>query len=182
MAEARPVEPVLLVVALFSRHDRALDWARQRLEQAYGPIGLASIPFLFDQTSYYERTMGTDLSKQFLAFQNLIDPGTLADIKLTTNDLERELAQVREFPDTRPLNLDPGYLTQGKFILASMKDHSHRIYLSKGVYAEVTLFYRGGRFELWPWTYRDYQLAQVHSFLEGARAYYRDRLAEPGPA
>jgi hypothetical protein len=178
MAEVRPVLPAVLIVAICSRHERALVWARDRLEQEYGPLALAGLPFPFVQTTFYEASMGPGLIKQLLAFENLIDPVRLADIKLRTNALERELTESEPWSEQRPLNLDPGYLVQGKFLLASMKDHAHRVYLRDGVYAEVTLTYRGGAFQPWPWTYADYQLPDVHAFLQAARAWYRERLLQ----
>jgi hypothetical protein len=176
MAEPRPPVPVLLIVAAFSGHDRALVWAKGRLEEAFGPVGLASDPFLFNQTTYYEATMGPNLHKQFFAFQNLVAPDCLPDLKHQTNALERELAETGAFPEERPLNLDPGALTLGKFLLATTKDQAHRIYLRDGIFAEVTLRFQAGRFEPWPWTYADYRQACVHEFLSEARDYYRERL------
>jgi hypothetical protein len=178
VTEPRPVVPVLLVVAGFSRHDEALRWGRERLEQTYGPVGLASDPFLFNQTSYYEATMGPDLRKQFLAFERLVPPDCLPDVKLHTNALECDLAATGTFPEERPLNLDPGLLALGKFLLATTKDQAHRVYLRDGIFAEVTLRYHAGAWEPWPWTYADYRLAVVHTFLEQARDFYRNRLEE----
>ena len=81
MAEPRPPQPVLLVVAAFSRHSAALAWARARLQEAYGEIGLASDPYLFDQTTYYESAMGPELRKQFFAFRRLAAPDRLAEMR-----------------------------------------------------------------------------------------------------
>ena len=78
--------------------------------------------------------MGTDLKKQFLAFERLIDPAALADIKRQTNDWEAEYAALGRHAEPRPLNLDPGYITPAKLVLASTKDHAHRIYLRDGIY------------------------------------------------
>jgi hypothetical protein len=176
MADARSPAPALLVVAVFSRHEEAFAWARTRLETLFGPVGLRSEPFVFDQTSYYESSMGRDLRKHFLAFERLVSPAQLADIKRHTNALENELADTGVYPEARPLNLDPGLLVLGKFMLATTKDQAHRIYLRDGIFAEVTLHYRAGAFEPWPWTYADYRLPCVHEFLQQARDYYRQRL------
>jgi hypothetical protein len=178
MADPRIPTPVLLVVAAFSRHDAALEWARPRLEEAYGPVGLASPPFVFDQTTYYHATMGLDLRKQFFVFRDLIEPDRLAVIKIQTNAWERELADAGMFAEARPLNLDPGILVLGKFMLATTKDQSHRIYLRDGIFAEVTLRFHAGAFEPWPWTYADYRQSQVLAFLHEARTYYQGRLRE----
>jgi hypothetical protein len=176
MAEPRPPVPALLVVAVFSRHEDAFTWAQTRLETHFGPVGLASPPFVFDQTTYYEPSMGRDLRKRFLAFARLVGPDQLADIKLRTNALERELAETGVYPEPRPINLDPGLLVLGKFLLATTKDQSHRVYLRDGIFAEVTLRYHAGAFEPWPWTYADYRLPCVHDFLQQAREFYRQRL------
>jgi hypothetical protein len=178
MAEPRAPVPVLLVVAAFSRHDSALAWGRVQLEEAYGPVGLASPAWAFTHTSYYERTMGTDLRKQFFAFRDLMDPSQLAAVKLHTNDLERRLAATGEWPEERPLNLDPGILALGKFMLATTKDQAHRIYLRDGIFAEVTLRFQDGAFEPWPWTYADYREPELHRFLLESRGYYKRRLQE----
>ena len=173
MSEPRPAVPVLLVVAAFSRHSAALRWARERLEEEYGPVALAGEPFPFDQTDYYTPTMGPGLSKQLLAFERLLAPERLADVKLHTNALEAQLAETRTFAEERPLNLDPGVLALGKFLLATTKDQAHRVYLRDGIFAEVTLRYHAGEFEPWPWTYADYRLPCVHAFLSQARDLYR---------
>jgi hypothetical protein len=182
MADPRPVDPVLLIIAAFSRHSEVLGWARQRLEQTFGPIALASDPFDFVQTEYYQRTMGSGLRKQFFAFRDLIAPERLAEIKLITNGLERDLAAAGTWPEPRPLNLDPGILTLGKFHLATTKDQAHRVYLRDGIFAEVTLRFHAGTFEPWPWTYADYRLPAVIAFLNEARDWYRRQLLERSPA
>lgn len=178
MAEPSSPVPALLVIAVFSRHDAAFAWAQTRLETLFGPVGLASEPFVFNQTTYYEASMGRDLHKRFLAFERLVLPDRLAPIKLQTNALENELAETRRYPEARPLNLDPGLLVLGKFLLATTKDQAHRVYLHDGIFAEVTLRYHAGAFEPWPWTYADYRLPCVHEFLQQARDYYRQRLRE----
>ena len=176
MAEPRAPVPHLLVVAAFSRHDDALAWARDRLESLYGPLAIASSPFHFHHTKYYAATMGTELRKQLLGFQNLVSPDALADIKLQTNALEEELARSGRFPEERPLNLDPGLLQLGKFMLASVKDQLQRIYLRDGIFAEVTLFFQDGEFQTLPWTYADYREPAVRAALRDFRDYYRRRL------
>jgi hypothetical protein len=173
----RSAADALLVVAAFSRHEAALDWARRRLESSHGPVALASEPFVFDQTSYYESSMGAGLRKVLWAFGDLFDPATLPEMKLATNALEHELAEQRIYPEARPLNLDPGYLVLGKFLLATTKDQAHRVYLRDGIFAEVTLHFQAGTFRAWPWTYADYRLDHVIAFLNSARERYRTALA-----
>jgi hypothetical protein len=178
MAAVHVPDPVLLVIAAFSRHDEALRWGQSKLEGLYGHLGLASPDFAFNQTRYYEAAMGPGLRKRFLAFTDLIGADCLPQIKLRTIELEEELARAALFPDLRPLNLDPGLLSLGKFLLATTKDQAHRIHLRDGIYAEVTLRFQAGQFEPWPWTYADYREPAVLAFFSQAREYYRQRLRE----
>ncbi len=178
MADPRPITPLLLVIASFSRHPELIAWSAERLEDLFGPIGFVSLPYDFVQTRYYEATMGAGLKKYFFACQHLLDPDQLADVKLRTNALEAEAAAKWNSAEPRPLNLDPGLLSLGKFMLATTKDQAHRIYLRDGIFAEVTLHFYGGSYVVWPWTYADYQLPEVRSFLGSARDYYRRLLAE----
>jgi Domain of unknown function (DUF4416) len=178
MGDVRPVTPLLLVIASFSRSKEVLAWSAERLEALFGTIGLVSLPFAFVQTRYYEASMGTGLKKCFFACQGLRSPDDLADLKLRTNEIELEAGAKWQAVGPRPLNLDPGLLSLGKFMLATTKDQAHRIYLRDGIFAEVTLHYHAGAYVVWPWTYADYQLPEVREFLGSARDYYRRRLTE----
>jgi hypothetical protein len=176
MGAPRNPEPALLVVAAFSRHSSLLIWTREHLALDFGPVALASAVFPFDQTKYYEPTMGAGLQKQLLAFEQLVGQDQLAAIKGRTNAIEQEIAAAGAHTETRPLNLDPGLLTLGKFLLATTKDQAHRIYLQDGIYAEVTLRFQAGKFEPWPWTYADYQETDLRAALKIFRDYYKQRL------
>jgi hypothetical protein len=174
-----PREPTysLLVVACFSRHTAALDWAVQQLRPAYGDVALVSADFDFHHTRYYEASMGTGLRKRLVVFEPGVAPDCLPAVKRHTIELEQQLTAVAQFPEERPLNLDPGLLQLGKFLLASTKDQSQRIYLRDGIFAEVTLRFHAGSFEPWPWTYADYKEPAVVDFLNRARAYLYDRIS-----
>jgi hypothetical protein len=164
---------VLLILAAISRYPEAIAWGRQQAEAAYGPVALASQPFPFVETAYYQPTMGSGLCKQFLAFQRLIAPDRLPQLKLQTNAWEAEYAAWARHAEPRPLNLDPGYLSLAKLVLASVKDHAHRIYLGQGIYAEVTLYYRGGAWRHREWTFPDYRRADYQAFFAQCREYYK---------
>ncbi|MBI4006928.1 MAG: DUF4416 family protein, partial [Planctomycetes bacterium] len=77
---------------------------------------------------------------------------------------------------SRPINLDPGYISEAKLVLASTKDFSHRIYLGKGIYAEVTLQYRNEQYESLPWTFPDYRTQQYQQFFLRVRSLYKEKL------
>jgi len=177
MAKLRQAEPSLLVSALFSRHLDALAFGRVELERHFGPVAFSSLFYDFNHTAYYEREMGPGLRKHFLAFQTLIKPNWLPTAKLLAIEIERQCACLGQFPEARPLNIDPGLLTLGKFVLATAKDQAHRIYLGEGVFAEVSLRFEHGNYVPWPLTYADYRQPCVLEFMKQARTLYRERLA-----
>lgn len=178
MGEIHRHTPVMPILAAFSRHEPALEWARDRAVGAWGPIALESPPFSFIETEYYTPTMGVGLVKRFWAFAETRDPSELVDWKLVANDWEAEYARQSGHGESRPLNLDPGYLTLAKLVLASTKDHAHRIYLGRGIFAEVTLFYKDGRWQHRDWTFPDYRRADYHEYFTAARELIRARQRE----
>lgn len=177
MAEIQYHRPALLVLAAFSRHPEAIDWAKQTAQDAWGPIALESERFEHRETTYYDPSMGTDLKKTFFAFQKPLDPSYLALRKETSNQWEADYQQLGRHAEPRPLNLDPGYLTEAKLVLATTKDRDHRIYLSRGIYAEVTLHFQRGTWQPRPWTYPDYQRSDYHAFFLRCREYLRQRAS-----
>lgn len=179
MGSFRQSYPALLISAVFSRYPEALDWATQKIEQNWGPLAATSPPFWFDDTQYYEPSMGSGLQKMFIVVADWFDAEGLAQRKLESN--EWELAYAQQFPSEvgRPLNIDPGYLTSTKLVLASSKERAHRVYLQQGVFAEVTMKYVGG-WQFYPWTYSDYQRPQTVEFFTSSRKLLLEKLDRKG--
>ncbi|MDR0870608.1 MAG: DUF4416 family protein [Planctomycetaceae bacterium] len=170
MGEIKRPSPVLLITAVFSAAGDAFGWAKRKAESEFGPVALESPVFRVESfTDYYAPSMGGALPKQIWAFRNLIDPARLPKIKQLTNEWEGEYKRTQPCPAVRPLNLDPGYVDLGKLILASTKDHAHRIYLSDGIFAETTLIYTQKHWKALPWSYPDYQSGVVQDFLTECR-------------
>lgn len=174
-------QPVLLITAAFSRYDEALNWGRTRAECDWGPVVLASERFEFTETSFYEAAMGTGIKKELWAFERLIEPSRLVELKHLSNHWEEEFCRLHNYPESRPLNLDPGYLSEAKLVLATTKDRDHRLYLDRGIYAEVTLSYHALAWQARPWTYPDYRRPDYHQFFTRCRAYLRQRYGRPSP-
>ena len=161
-------KPAKLVIGLILK-DRALfEHLVAELSAEFGVVDMVSAWLPFDYTSYYEPEMGTPLFRRMLTYKNLIDQDKLAEIKLTTNRLEQTHLQNGK----RRVNIDPGYLLYERFVLASGKNFSHRIYVGRGIYADLTLIYQRGRFEKLPWTYPDYADEPVQEFLIRVRNKY----------
>ena len=181
MGSIRCPKPVLLLLAAFSPDESAFDWVKQKAEKQWGNMILESKTFPFETfTNYYAQTMGDTLPKKLWAFENLIPPDALPNIKRLTNHWEEDFKSATLCNAERPLNLDPGYLDLGKLILASTKDHAHRIYLSDGIFAETTLMYTQKNWKPMPWTYPDYQSSGYQTFLTQCREYLK-RLRDQNP-
>ena len=176
MTQARPALRVKLIVGLIARDPEWFDLAAAPLADRFGAIDLRSDVIPFDLTHYYDDVMGTGLHRQFLAFESLVDPTVLPDAKLFANALELELAATIEADVPRPLNIDPGYITEAKLVLASAKNFTHRVCLRDGIYAEVTLHYRDDAWRPWPWTFPDYRTAAYHEFFQRVRNRLREQL------
>lgn len=176
MAQPTSPSPCLRFAAIFSRHVSALDWARQQIESHWGSICLTSARFEHAETEYYAADMGRGLRKQFLVLEPLYDPAQLATHKLESNAWEHQISQQPGYDVPRPLNIDPGYLTLSKIVLASAKDRAHRIYLRDGIYAEECLYYLGKRWQARPWTYPDYQREDFQAFFSEARELLKRTL------
>ena len=78
--------------------------------------------------------------------------------------------------EKRRVNLDPGYLLLSRLVLSTFKDFAHRIYLGRGVFAEVTLIFREGSFRPLPWTYPDYAAPETIALFNKAREDYKKLL------
>jgi len=176
--------PVKLIASLFTGSGELLEEAKVRLSQKFGPIDYESELLPFDHTTYYAAEFGENLKRRFVAFAELVHPGRLAEIKLLTNALEMEWASGgrprggRTRKGKRRINVDPGYVSHSKLVLATTKNHAHRIYLGRGIYAEVTLHFRDGAFRAWPWTYPDYASPPLIAIFNQIRGLYVKQLRE----
>jgi len=168
----RQAQPVKLIASLLTGHPALLAGVKEALSGAFGPIDFESELLPFDHTDYYAPEFGPGLQRQIVTFAGLVDPGELPAIKLKTNEMERAMA-----PDgSRQVNIDPGYVSLGKLVLATTKNHAHRLYLGLGIYGEGTLTYQQGRFRAWPWTYPDYASERYCALFNQIRERYRAQL------
>lgn len=178
MGDILPVRPALCLIAVTAGSEQALQWACQRAAPIWGDIALRSPVFDFNQTKFYEAVMGPNLKKQLIAFERLMDPASLPEAKLASNQWEREYASLVPGLVPRPINIDPGYMTEAKLVLASTKDRDHRIYLREGIYAEITLYFNQRQWRTSRWTYPDFKQPEYFEFLTNCRDYLRQRFAQ----
>jgi hypothetical protein len=184
MGQIKMPNPVKLIVSALAPGEGLLSAAREAVVAEWGAIDFESELLPFDHTTYYAPEFGPHLVRRIWAFVTLIDPAALPAIKVRSNEIEARWA----VDGKRQVNLDPGYVSAAKLVLATTKNHGHRIYLGQGIYAEVTLRYRGlpyqpkvggGKaFQPWPWTYPDYGTARYCALFEEIRKRYLEQLRE----
>jgi len=184
LSKTRLIEPVIRFVAVITSDDDVRAWAYRRIAEQWGAIAECSPPLPFHANGFYSDAMGDGLMKTLVAITQPIDPVGLADWKTQTNQWEAEaaaeLSQPQLRPLTRPLNLDPGYITQAKLVLATVKDRDHRVYLKDGIFGEITLTYVGRQWVHHRWTYPDYRTDEVFEFAMRCRRRLRKHLLETG--
>ena len=169
MGRIIPFKPEKLVMPILISRIQMRSSLLEELQSRYGPIDYMSTDLPFHYTRYYDEEMGTPITRFFVSFLRLIDPGILAGVKTGTNALENRFREGGK----RKVNIDPGLLSLSRFVLASSKDGSHRIPLSAGVFAEVTLVYERGSYRPLQWTYPDYRSDEYLEILADIRKLYK---------
>ena len=173
MSTPKTLQPVKLIASIITADPELMDAVCLHLENSYGPIDYRSNQLPFNYTDYYEAEIGAGLFRHFVTIRDLIAPESLPGIKLFANNLEATCAR----PDgTRRVNIDPGYITLHHLILATCKNFAHRPYLRDGVFADLTLLYKGGTFTALDWTFPDYRSPELIMLLNGLRDRYYEQL------
>lgn len=153
MSKPKEPLPAKLVVALIYKDDPTALSGWKAAEKNWGAIDFLSEKRDFDYTRYYEDEMGFPLFRRWATFTELVPQDRLADIKWQALELEKQ----RTIDGRRQINMDPGLITAERLVLATGKNYSHRIYLGKKIFADLTLVFSKGSFQPLDWTYPDYR-------------------------
>ncbi|MDI6809265.1 MAG: DUF4416 family protein [Candidatus Eisenbacteria bacterium] len=169
---------VLIIAGLLSREEGLFGEAEERLKESFGQVLKRSEEFPFDFTQYYEREMGSQLLRCYLAFDKLVGPDDLPRLKEFGSSCERNFV----VEGKRRVNIDPGYLDVLRVVLASGKDSPHRMYIGGGIYAEIEYLFIKGSYSPLAWTYPDYKSEQAISFFNSVRKSYLEILKRSKPS
>ncbi|MBA3017580.1 MAG: DUF4416 family protein [Proteobacteria bacterium] len=161
-------KPAKLVIGLFMKEKSLIVPVTTQLVEKIGSIDMVSSWLPFNYTSYYEPEMGSPLFRRVLAFKSLVKQSALPEIKIITNKIEKKYSKNNK----RLVNIDPGYMLHERFVLATGKNYTHRIYIGMGIFADLTLIYQKGSFRKLPWTYPDYAEKNMLTYLEMVRNKY----------
>jgi hypothetical protein len=172
----KPPKPAKLIIGILAADEDCLKAALDAINANFGKTDFLSDLWPFDQTDYYKDQTGENILRQFVSIEKLIDPGKLSKIKHKTNMLEQKLAKQSASDLLRPVNLDPGIIEPSKLVLATTKNYSHRIYIGKKMYAEVTLIFDKGKWKPFEYTYPDYRQDCYHDFFSKVRTRLVEQL------
>jgi hypothetical protein len=172
MGKVKYPPPAMLFTGLIYNDSKIAESAKERLTAEFGGLYEESSIIPFDFTDYYNREMGEGLKRSFICFKRLINVDKLSEIKLKTNDIESDFAD--QLTGNRKINIDPGYITADKVVLATTKDYSHRPYLRDGIYAELTYRFIKKSFTTLDWTYPDYRTEEIIALFNRWRNMYLD--------
>ncbi len=173
MGAAQEFEREKLIIGIIY-HDMAVyEEAVHLLVDEFGEIDDRSEVFSFSRefSTYYDDEIGGEGTRVIFSFRDLVSPDRQADIKIFTNNLEARFSREGK----RLINLDPGFISHGRLMLATTKAAGFRIPLHSGIYTELTLFWAKGEWHKLPWSYRDYQSEKVQNFLTRVRAKYLEQ-------
>jgi len=170
----RSAEAVKLIVSILAADHEGVNLVLRKLTEIYGPPDVVGPTLVFHYTDYYAPEMGQNLVRRFVSFERLIRPEQLPGIKIATNGMEEE--QTEE--NRRRVNLDPGYISSAHLVLATGKGYTHRPYLRKGIYVDLTLVFRDKTFHALPWTYPDYAHPVQIAFFNRVRGRYIAQLRQ----
>lgn len=199
MGEIKKPVPEKLVSGFIFSDAAVYEKAKKEMEKKFGPADYESPEIDFNFTEYYGAEMGRGLKRRFVSFGTLVDPGALADAKLFSDRVEKKFlspglpaglsaaahsakaeASAKAGTKNRKINIDPGLISHSKLVLATTKNFAHRIYLGKGIYAEVTLQYKNKRWNTLDWTYPDYASAGYMEIMTKIRSIYSGQVDSSG--
>lgn len=166
-------KPAKLIISMFTSDKCLFSIYKEELVKRFGEVDIESSAQPFNFTDYYEKEFGKNIIQKLFSFSALIRQDRLAEIKIITNSLENNMACHK-----RKINLDPGYITLNKYILASTKDGPSRIYLNQGIYAEITLRFINKSFVPCEFTYLNYKTNEYINYLNSVRQKYKLQLRD----
>lgn len=172
MGEIKKQKSVKLFIGFIFSQKHIFEEVKSILIKKFGKIDFESRILDFKYTNYYEDELGKNLKRKFISFKKLINPKNVSNIKIFANKIEKKFSMTGK----RLINIDPGYLELAKVVLLTTKDYVHRIYLDKGIFAEITLFYQDNAFKTWPWTYPDYKTPAYLEIFERIRHIYQAQI------
>ena len=157
----------LLFASFLYRSDLFTDKDFQTLWEDHFGQSFSLLPKVNPLNSYYEKEMGTHLSRIFFLTSKTFPREFLLASKLQAINWEKGWAPTEQ----RRVNVDIGFLSAENFLLATTKNYSHRVYIGQNIFADLTYHFHKGAIEALPWTYPDYLDQEKKDFFNWGRSY-----------
>ncbi len=162
--------PVKFFAALLFNDQDVAAQTLPCLETVFGPLDFTSSDTPFDVTDYYTPEMGSPLFRRLVSFYPLKLPDFLVEAKHAGMAIEREFSTSE---GKRTVNIDAGYMDFDKVVLASTKKGPYKIYMTKGIWADMTLHYEKGAFLPFSWSFADFKDGRYEKALLRVRELYK---------
>ena len=135
-------------------------------------------PF-FSMRYYYSKEMGPPhlLNRFFLIGLETFSREVILEGKLKAIEEEEKF----KIDGARTVNIDFGVLSLENVILATNKPFAHRVYLTEGVYLDLTYTYQDKTYKKLPWTYPDYAHPEILNFFNLTRGLLLKKIREDKP-
>ncbi|HUV12203.1 MAG TPA: DUF4416 family protein [Acidobacteriota bacterium] len=144
------------------------------LTTEFGALTERSATYCFSEFSpYYDVELGSPVWKYLVSLERFLPADQIVEVKHFAEEVESLFSTGEGDGRRRTVNLDPGYLNGWQVVLSTVKNYTHRISMGRGVFCEVTLIYKEGRFQKLPWTFPDYVSPPVLEFLKKTREGYQ---------
>lgn len=164
-----PLAKKLVAFLYPTDNTQLLERAREDFTSRWGQIQRESAHLPFDWTDYYAG-IAPSLTRCFFSFAGLRSVDALPRWKREAIELEAASGAPRR------VNIDPGYVDGARLVLASTKDNAHRVYIEGGIFAEVTLCRRGGKWEPFFHTFPDFRSGIYDEFLDSVRMDWKEEM------
>jgi len=153
MSKVRSQEPAIVFFAILFKEGFDIEFIKKKLLKKFGPILYLSSASVFSYTNYYNKEMGSNIFRIFIFFKNKVKKNSLVKLKKYSDSLELKY----EIDGKRCVNIDPGLYSKENVILATNKGYTHRVYIDKGVFADLTLYYKDNSYTSLAWTFLEYK-------------------------
>lgn len=165
MSKPKSQDKVILFFAILYNPNFEINTFINKLKIKFGELLFISEKSKFKYTNYYTSEMGEGLNRVFIFFKEKQEKNALIKIKKFSDLLENEfLVNLK-----RTINIDPGFFSKENIILATNKGFTHRVYLDDGVYADLTLYYKGHSYKFLDWTFSEYKSEEIINMFNSLR-------------
>lgn len=169
MGEIKEYEYEKLLVGIMYTQENTYEKILPMLKYQFGEIDSKLDSYSFSEYSkYYDSEMNGSVMRKFISFKKCVDPSSLAQIKMFTNNVEKRFSN----ETGREANIDPGLLSHGRFIMATTKGASFRVPLQDGIFADLSLIYARDQWVSFFWTYHDIKSKHFTAYLSQVRQIY----------